>query len=126
MFGRYKGDRHKMRQPMIEQRAVAIAALSRRRLDANGLAPELMYGDQGYGGDEGVQMAQEHGVDLQSPVAGREAPDSALTLDNFVIDEKTETVECCPNGCTPQSSRVDPATGKTRTQMRREDCYACQ
>lgn len=109
----HQADQHAV-EPMLEQ------------LDASGLAPELMYADQGYGGDEGVQLAQGHGVDLQSPVAGRDMADGEkLTLDDFVIDEKTETVECCPNGCTPQSSRVDQATGRTRTVMRSEDCYAC-
>jgi len=109
----HKSDQNAV-EPMIEQ------------LAAQGLAPELMYADQGYGGDEGVQIAQEHGVDLQSPVSGQEAAADKLTIDDFVIDEKTETVDCCPNGCVPQSSRVDPATGRTRTVMRTQDCYACE
>ncbi len=37
--------------------------------------------------------AEQRGVDLQSPVAGA-APQEAgeLTVDDFVIDERTETV----------------------------------
>jgi IS5 family transposase len=100
--------------PMLEQ------------LAQQGRRPEALYADTGYGRDENVQEAQRRGVDLQSPVGGQAPSDpGALTLDDFVIDEATETVERCPNGCVPVSSQADPATGRTRTVMRTEDCQAC-
>ena len=100
-------------EPMLEQ-------LARQEL-----LPEMMYADQNYGRDENVQQAQARGVDLQSPVGGHEVAPDPLSLDDFVIDEKTETVERCPNGCVPVSSQVDPATGRTRTVMAAEDCRRC-
>jgi hypothetical protein len=100
-------------EPMLEQ------------LAEQELLPETMYADQGYGRDENVQQAQACGVDLQSPVAGHEMDPDQLSLDDFVIDEQTETVERCPNGCVPVSSQVDAATGRTRTVMAVEDCRRC-
>lgn len=101
-------------EPMLEQ------------LAQQELLPETMYADQNYGRDENVQQAQACGVDLQSPVGGHEMDPDQLSLDDFVIDEKTETVERCPNGCVPVSSQVDPATGRTRTVMSAEDCRRCE
>lgn len=101
-------------EPMLEQ------------LEAHKRLPELMYADTNYGRDENVQSAQECGVDLQSPLGGHEMDAGKLSVDDFDIDEKTETVQRCPNGCVPASSQVDKATGRTRTVMRTEDCRACR
>jgi hypothetical protein len=87
--------------------------------------PELLYADQNYGRDENVQAAAALGVDLQSPLAGRRVDADKLSVDDFVIDEKTETVERCPNGCVPLSSQADLAGGRTRTVMNANDCGAC-
>jgi hypothetical protein len=100
-------------EPMLDQ------------LETHKRLPELMYADTNYGRDENVQTAQQRGVDLQSPLGGHEMEADKLSLDDFVIDEKTETVERCPNGCVPVSSQVDQATGRTRTVMRAQDCRAC-
>jgi hypothetical protein len=88
--------------------------------------PESLYTDAGYGRDENVVEAERRGVDLQSPVAG-EAPQEqhTLTLDDFVIDEATETVQRCPNGRVPQSSVHNEKTGRTRTVMAASDCGSC-
>ena len=102
--------------PMIDQ------------LDAQGRKPEVLYTDTNYGRDENVQGAQERGVDLQSPVGngGKKEDPDRLTLDDFAINERTETVECCPNGIVPLSSRFDPAAGQTRTVMADKDCDGCE
>jgi len=101
-------------EPMLDQ------------LGAHGRTPEILYADTHYGSDENVTLAAERGVDLQSPVSGtaKHAPD-ALTVDDFVIDEASETVERCPNGCEPASSAHDAATGVTTTVMRPSDCHGC-
>ena len=66
-------------------------------------------------------------VDLQSPVGGVSSRDEGdLTLDDFVIDERSETVTRCPNGCEPESSVHDPDTGRTTTVMRSSDCAGCE
>jgi len=46
-------------------------------------------------------------------------------VDDFVIDEQTETVEVCPNGCSPASSQHDGQTGTTVTVMSKSDCGSC-
>lgn len=101
-------------EPMLEQ------------LDSQGRKPDVLYADTAYGSDANVTAAQARGVDLQSPVRGTptRAPD-ALTIDDFVIDEASETVERCPNGCEPLSSKHDPATGVTTTRMDPADCRVC-
>jgi hypothetical protein len=100
--------------PMLEQ------------LEQHGRQPEALYGDTGYGRDQNVVEAERRGVDLQSPVGGV-APQNQedLTVDQFVIDESTETVERCPNGRVPRSSTYDPAKRRTRTVMERSDCSGC-
>jgi len=102
-------------EPMLDQ------------LESHDRKPEVLYGDTLYGSDENVTLAAERGVDLQSPVSGtpKDDPD-ALTVDDFVIDEATETVERCPNGCEPVSSAHDADTGMTTTVMRSSDCHGCE
>ena len=53
-----------------------------------------------------------------------ERPDD-LTIDDFVIDEKTEQVTCCPDGQTPVRSVHHPASGRTRTTMPAAVCSRC-
>ena len=88
--------------------------------------PEILYADTKYGRDENVVAAAARGVELESPVGGT-APQNGddLSVDDFVIDEQTETVEVCPNGCTPVSSEHDEKTGTTVTVMSKADCERC-
>jgi hypothetical protein len=96
------------------------------QLEAHGRLPELLYADTHYGSDENVTRAAERGVDLQSPVAGPSKPHGdELTLDDFAVDEATERIVRCPNGCEPLSSEPDAATGVTTTVMSPADCSAC-
>ena len=102
-------------EPMLDQ------------LEEHGCKPDTVYADGGYGRDENVAAAAERGVDLQSPVGGTAPQDEGdLTVDDFVIDEETETVTRCPNGCAPQSSVHDADTGRTTTVMRSADCAGCE
>jgi hypothetical protein len=96
------------------------------QLEAHDRKPEILYADGQYGSDANVVEAAKHGVDLQSPVAGapQQNPDD-LTIDDFVIGEETQTVECCPNGHEPDSSVHDPDKGRTRTVMNASHCSGC-
>jgi hypothetical protein len=97
------------------------------QLEANGLLPEMLYADTHYGSDASEQACAARGVDLQAPVAGV-APvedDETLTIDDFVIDEATETIECCPAGHAPISSVHDAERGRTRTEMPAAACGHC-
>ncbi len=112
--GAYKSDQDAL-DPMLDQ------------LDEHGRAPEVMYADGGYGRDDNELSTARRGVDLQSPVGGMTPQNKDdLTVDDFVIDEQSETVERCPNGCEPQSSTHYADTGKTTTVMRSSDCAGCE
>jgi hypothetical protein len=96
-------------------------------LQASGLQPKELLGDTHYPSDENVQLAERYGVELIGPVPGAapaEGPED-LTIDDFVIDEKTEQVLCCPDGQTPLTSVHDPVQGKTRTTMPAAACGRC-
>jgi hypothetical protein len=100
--------------PMIEQ------------LETQERKPEIMYADAGYGSDANVRHAEDCGVDLQSPVSGAAKQNPGdLTIDDFVVDETTQTIERCPNGHEPLSSVHDGDQGKTRTVMDASHCSAC-
>jgi len=101
-------------EPMLDQ------------LEAHDRKPEVLYADTSYGSDANVMHAEDRGVDLQSPVPGgpKQNPDD-LTIDDFVVDEETQTVERCPNGHAPVSSVHDPEKGRTRTVMEASHCSAC-
>jgi hypothetical protein len=102
-------------EPMLDQ------------LEEHARKPDAVYADSGYGRDENVATAAERGVDLQSPVSGTTPQNEGdLTVDDFVIDEVSETVVRCPNGCAPQSSVHDADTGRTTTVMRSADCAGCE
>ena len=101
-------------EPMLDQ------------LEAHDRKPEVMYADTGYGSDDNVTLAEDRGVDLQSPVSGgpKQNPDD-LTIDDFVVDEETQTVERCPNGYEPVLSVHDHNKGRTRTVMSTSHCSSC-
>ena len=89
--------------------------------------PKVLYADTHYGSDANVEAAAKRGVDLQSPVSGSTSQkDGDLTLDDFVIDEESETVTRCPNGCETASSVHDSESGKTTTVMCPSDCGSCE
>lgn len=96
-------------------------------LQASHLLPEQMLGDTHYPSDENVQLAESYGVELVGPVPGA-APvqrSDDLTIDDFVIDEKTEQVTCCPDGHEPIRSVHNTASGRTHTTMSAAHCEHC-
>jgi len=94
------------------------------QLEAHDRKPEILYADGQYSSDANAVHAAQRGVDLQSPVTkvSQRLPDD-LTIDDFVVDEKTQTVERCPNGQEPLYSVH--ANGRTRTVMAASHCSAC-
>lgn len=96
-------------------------------LESHERLPEVLYADSQYGRDENVTKAANRGVDVQSPVCGgAKGKPEDLSVDDFVIDESTETVECCPRGCKPESSEHDEERGVTRTVMSGSECSTCE
>jgi hypothetical protein len=96
-------------------------------LQASHLLPQQMLGDTHYPSDENVQLAESYGVELVGPVPGAAPVQQAddLTVDDFVIDEKTEQVLCCPDGHAPLRSVHHPASGRTHTTMAAAHCARC-
>jgi len=91
--------------------------------------PEQMLADTYYTGDENVQHAQEHGIELVGPAPSGSTEfhnSDQLNIDDFDIDEATEEVICCPAGHPPQSSVHDSQTGKTKTVMPQSACSRCE
>lgn len=97
-------------------------------LEQKAMVPDLLYGDTHFGSDENVQRCAARGVDLQCPVAGQGSDEDvyALNVDDFVVDENTETVERCPAGHAPIESIADARTGRTRTVLPAEACERCE
>jgi hypothetical protein len=97
------------------------------QLEESELLPEVMLADTLYGGDENVQAAQERGVELVAPIPGREPKidPTALTLDDFAVDERTGRVETCPQGHTPLVVERDEETSTTHIEMTPEVCAGC-
>ena len=96
-------------------------------LEQQNFLPDVLYADTHYGSDANVETSAKRGVDLQSPVSGSTSQkDGDLTLDDFVIDEESETVARCPNGCEPVSSVHDSESEKTTTVMCPSDCDSCE
>ena len=96
-------------------------------LQASQLLPQELLVDTLYPSDENVQEAERLGVELVGPVPGAapaERPED-LNIDDFVVDEATECVTCCPDGQTPVTSVHDPATGRTRTVLPVSSCAHC-
>ncbi|MFO7898655.1 MAG: transposase, partial [Planctomycetota bacterium] len=113
-------------QTAAEQDQDAMAEIVEHLAEAE-LLPDTLYADTHYGSDESHQECAEHGVDLQAPVPGVEpdADEDELNIDDFAVDEETETVERCPAGHEPERSEHNPETGKTRTEMPAEACENC-
>ena len=103
-------------------------------LEQNGRLPSLLLADGGYGSDANVEHAESRCVDLQSPVAGQQSTEGnessiaayPLSVDDFSINEKTETVVRCPAGYEPVSSIHDAKRGVTTTIMPRSACAGCE
>src|SRR5271169_6113505 len=97
------------------------------QLEESKLLPEAMLADTLYCGDENVQAAEARGVELVGPIPGRE-PESdptALTIDDFAVDERTGHVDACPQGHVPLVVERDQEAGTTRIEMAPEVCGGC-
>jgi hypothetical protein len=63
----------------------------------NGMAPKQVVADTAYGSDDNVTAAAESGVEVISPVAGKDS-EGEIKLSDFQFDESSSQVTACPNG----------------------------
>ena len=112
-------------QTAVEHDSGAVEPIL-EQLEENGLTPEAMLADTAYGSDDNVQMCEDKGVELVSPTSGKKPADvDATNSDDFVVNESTGEVECCPRGENPVESSRDDATGQTLVVMDKRACAEC-
>lgn len=89
------------------------------------LKPDQVWADGGYGGDESVQKFAEHGIDLQSPVCGRDdrEEDGRLSTADFV--ETSDGAVTCPAGVAAEQVARDDDGHAVRIVMPEGACRSC-
>jgi hypothetical protein len=120
-------------QTAVESDTVALPEVL-DDLEEQELLPESMLADTLYGNDENVCKAEERGVEIVSPTKEydeeaapeEQKPYDSLTIDDFVVDERTEEVVVCPAGIEPKCSTHNPIDGKTTTIMPEQACVSCE
>jgi hypothetical protein len=115
-------------QTAMESDAHALEEVLEDLKESN-LLPDSLLVDTLYAGDENVQRAEQHDVELVGPVpSGSQETEGVdeLNIDDFNIDEASEEVICCPAGHKPVSSVPDLETGKTKTVMPLSACRPCE
>ena len=112
-------------QAACEQDTDAVEKVRNDLRESDNL-PEQMLADTSYGSDENVQSSlKKDGMNLVSPVSGKES-ESEISICDFEIDEKTNTVITCPAGHKPLKSEYDSKKDKTRTIMAISTCSSCE
>jgi hypothetical protein len=91
----------------------AIADVAKREL-----SPSELLADSLYGGDENVENARKHGVEVVSPAKGEQS--HAISLADFHFSETDEMLSC-PMGQSPQRTK----TGKNGGKIIHFDKAAC-
>ena len=97
-------------------------------LDSRDIKPEELVVDTNYGSTENVMECGERGVELVSPVPGKEAKEPAegeITKGDFEVDTKGEKRTRCPAGCEAQSEERDAETGKVEAVFAASSCGSC-
>jgi hypothetical protein len=92
------------------------------RLEEQGLKPDQMTADTGYGSQKNVDHASECSVDLVSPVPGKE-PETQL--DECRFDGQTGEMTHCPAGKPPKNQRYRANRGKWKAEFDAAQCTGC-
>ncbi len=78
-------------------------------VEARELSPTELLADSLYGGDENVEKARKHGVEVVSPTMGEQS--HAISLAEFHYSASDELLSC-PMGQTPQRTKTGKNGGK--------------
>ena len=94
-------------------------------LQARGHELEETYVDTGYVSGENIITAEQEGVSLQGPVAGKPADADQLSVADFALNAERTQVERCPAGQAPCKQEASRTAGATNVYFDREQCDAC-
>lgn len=83
----------------VPDRSRTIAVVE--RLEAAGMAPEVLVVDGGYVHGAVILEAEEHRIDLLGPASQGPLPDDSIGRDRFVFDTTGDRVLACPEGHAP-------------------------
>jgi hypothetical protein len=89
----------------------------------NGMAPKQVVADTAYGGDDNVTAAAGMGVEVISPVAGKDS-EGEIKLSDFEFDENGR-VTVCPNGQKPWYVNCSETNGNIEAGFNAAVCNKC-
>jgi hypothetical protein len=103
------------------------------RLAANGIKPEVLYGDGNFVSGANIIACAECGVNLQGNLTGSDSHPEKLKLADFAFAEDGTTVIACPAGQKPldqRSQRVrqvqpEPSARRVLVHFERSQCEGC-
>ncbi len=106
------------------------------RLAANGIKPEVLYGDGQFVSGENIVACAERGVDLQGNLTGSDSHPEKLKLADFAFAEDGTTIIACPAGqkpldqSRPAGQRVrqvqpEPSERRFLVHFERSQCEGC-
>lgn len=104
------------------------------RLAANGIKPEVLYGDGQFVSGENIIACAERGVNLQGNLTGSDSHPEKLKLADFVFAEDGTTIIACPAGQKPldqRSQRIrqvqpEPSERRFLVHFERSQCEGCR
>jgi hypothetical protein len=103
------------------------------RLTANGIKPEVLYGDGNFVSGENIIACAERGVNLQGNLTGNDSHPEKLKLADFAFATDGTTISACPAGQKPldqrpqQRRQASPEQSERRflVHFERSQCEGC-
>jgi len=89
------------------------------RLTANGIKPEVLYGDGNFVSGDNIIACAERGVNLQGNLTGSDSHPEKLKLADFVFAAEGTTIIACPAGQKPLDQRPQQIRQASQEQSER-------
>lgn len=109
-----------------QQNIVSDVELGNKALAADLKGVKAIASDGSYYSTETVKKAGQRGIEINfSALNGRKVEEGSLGVNEFVIDDETRHILCCPAGFKPVSSEYNTEKGVYRAKFRKENCADC-